>query len=331
MIITTLLALLPALAQDDVYKGLATGDRVEIQFRNGNTLTGALTAPARLQMGPKKRSGRPEGGGAPFYLFIFVEGEGGEGASQMTAVDAWRKRFPEAAVRRIARGQEKEVWDRHQVKVTPSIAFEIPGGNTALFPGFHSEDRLDEALTKFRAGADGDGVDYSKESSLTIDLGLEYPGLDGTMTVPKTEIRGLRKLQNLDEATLRRLQEEKKRVKDEMQKDEARRREEESARVKRAEQDASAAAKAQADADAAKNELKSAVDKADRIQKGMALLKKFPPPTWGPEKAAEIGKKAQLRIPVTPDEREFLENIQLWGEAMRYQQEKEKGGGASNN
>jgi hypothetical protein len=327
--IFAVLALVPAV-QDDAYKGLATGDRVEVTFRNGNTLTGSLTAPPRLQTAPKRRSGRPEAGGAPFYLFVFVEGEGGESASQVAAVEAWRKRFPEAAVRRIPRGQEQALWDRHQVKSIPSLVFEVPGGKAIQFPGFHSEDRLDDALLKFRAGAEGDGIDYSRENSITIDLSLEYPGLDGTMSVPKSEIRNLRKLQNLDEATLKRLTEEKKRVKDEMLKEELQRRQEESGRAQRADAEASAEAKARADAEAAKNELKAAVDKADRIQKGMALLKKFPPPTWGPEKVAEIARKAQLRIPVTPEEREFSENVQLWGEAMRYQQEKEKEKGGNN-
>ena len=32
-----------------------------------------------------------------------------------------------------------------------------------------------------------------------------------------------------------------------------------------------------------------------------------------------------LVVPVTPDEKEFVDGIDLWGEALRHQQEKEKG------
>ena len=35
-------------------------------------------------------------------------------------------------------------------------------------------------------------VDYSKESSLTLDVSVEYPGLNGTLTVSRQEIRSLR-------------------------------------------------------------------------------------------------------------------------------------------
>jgi hypothetical protein len=51
-------------------------------------------------------------------------------------------------------------------------------------------------------------VDYSTATEITIDLSLEYPGLNGTMSIPRREIKEIRKLQNLDAATMKRIQEE---------------------------------------------------------------------------------------------------------------------------
>ena len=48
-------------------------------------------------------------------------------------------------------------------------------------------------------------IDYSEASEVTIDLSLEYPGLNGTMTVAKKEIKEIRKLQNLDPQTMKRI------------------------------------------------------------------------------------------------------------------------------
>ena len=329
------LALLAAPAQDDVYKSLAVGDRVEVTFRNGNTLTGSLSAPPSAQPAAPKR--RPSGsGGPPFFLYAFLEAEGGDTASQMAALEAWRKRHPQAAVRRVAPGQQQELWDRLGVKTMPTLVFEAPAGKPLAFHGFHGEDKLDEALGKFRAGSENEAVDFSKEPAITIDLGLEYPGLDGTMSIPKTEIRNLRKLQNLDEATLKRLIEEKKRVKEEMAKEEASRRAEEQGRVSRAEAEAEAARKTQEEKEASSGTIDSLIKKQERLDKGKLLLKKFPPPEWGEHKIAEIAKKGVNKLPVTPAEREFSENIKLWAEALQYEQEqkgKEKppGTGNSNN
>src|SRR2546422_8440875 len=55
-------------------------------------------------------------------------------------------------------------------------------------------------------------IDYSEASEVTIDLSLEYPGLNGTMTVAKKEIKEIRKLQNLDPQTMKRIEDEVKRI-----------------------------------------------------------------------------------------------------------------------
>ena len=49
-------------------------------------------------------------------------------------------------------------------------------------------------------------VDYASASEITIDVSLEYPGLNGTMTIPKKEIREIRKLGSLDAAAMKKIQ-----------------------------------------------------------------------------------------------------------------------------
>lgn len=327
MMLTLLALLVPGAVQDDVFKPLATGDRLEVTFRNGNTITGNLIPPLPQPGAVKRRSSRADAGGPPYLLYLFVDGQAGESASQVAAVDAWRKRHPEASVRRISRENQKEVWERYEVKSAPSVAFELPGGRVSLFEGFHSEDRLEEALGRFRAGSEGDGIDYSREPGLTLDISLEYPGLDGTMTVPKTEIRALRKLQKLDDATLKRLQDEKRKLRDELAREEASRRDSEKSRVEKDAAEVKESERLKKDKASNENDLKAAMEKANRIGEGIKLLERFPPPTWGKERLADIAKKGSLKLPVTPDERDFNVGYPLWEEALNYQKEqKEKGG-----
>src|SRR5919201_955486 len=107
---------LPLAAQDDdVYKSLAIGDRVQVTFRSGGTISGQLV------INPIGRTVKPPKAGEP----------------------------------------------------------------------------TDEK------------IDYAKENSLTVDLSWEYPGLNGTMTITKKEIKEVKKLQHLDKETLKRLADQK--------------------------------------------------------------------------------------------------------------------------
>jgi hypothetical protein len=327
MMISLLALLAPgAVAQDDVYKSLATGDRVEVMFRNGNTITGTLVPPPQYQR-PKAREPRTAAGGPPYLLFVLVDPESGESATQLAAVESWRKRHPEASVRRVDRSQQPDLWRRYSVETPPALIFEVPGGKGAMFAGFHSEDRLEEALAKFRAGSEGDGIDYGREAMLTLDISLEYPGLDGTMSVFKTEIRDLRKLQKLDDATLKRLQDEKRKAREDLAREEAARREEDRKRSQKFREDADRGAKERADAEAAGSELKARIAEAERISKGLEFLSKFPPPTWGQDRLNEITRKGGLKLQITPQESEFSKNYDLWLEAYKYKQEQDKAKG----
>jgi len=172
--------------------------------------------------------------------------------------------------------------------------------------------------------------DYSTATQITLDVSLEYPGLNGTLTIPKKEIKDIRKLQNMDAATEKRIREEIARIQKQTAADEAARQSSEADRQK-------AAMKAKADREKideasadAKNKGQAAVKDLEDIQKGMELLKRFPPDKFGPQTAKEVADKSLLKIPVTPDEREFLDpDVQrLWNKALEYQksQEKEKKG-----
>jgi hypothetical protein len=223
-----LLPLLAASAQDDFWKGLSLGDRVQVTFRSGNSLTGTLT---------------------------FVSAD------------------PKAKV---------------------------------------------------------DALDYAKETAVSLDLSWEYPGLNGTMTIPKREIKEIRKLEKLDAAALKALQEQKKKIEKDLELQNRKNREESDRREK----EALEAAKQVAEREAMKAKLSGqagdVTQKLERMKKGLELLAKFPPPAWGKEKLSEIARKAQLKIPVSQQENEFVQNYDFWVEARNAQEEgkkKPEGGG----
>jgi hypothetical protein len=168
--------------------------------------------------------------------------------------------------------------------------------------------------------------DYSLATEITLDVSLEYPGLNGTLTIPKKEIKEIRKLQNLDPATEKRIKEEIARIQKQTAADEASRQASESDRdknSKKSREDAEKIDKTSADA---KNKGQAAVKDFEEIQKGLDLLKRFPPDKFGPQTAKEVADKAFLKIPVTPDEREFLdpEVQRLWNKALDYQKSQDK-------
>jgi hypothetical protein len=172
--------------------------------------------------------------------------------------------------------------------------------------------------------------DYSTATQITLDVSLEYPGLNGTLTIPKKEIKDIRKLQSMDAATEKRIREEIARIQKQTAADEASRQSFEAERQKAAMKAKAAEEKAsQASADA-KNKGQAAVKDLEDLQKGLDLLKRFPPDKFGPQTAKEVADKSLLKIPVTPDEREFLdpETQRLWNKARDYQnsQDKEKKG-----
>lgn len=157
-----------------------------------------------------------------------------------------------------------------------------------------------------------DKIDYTKINELVIDVSWEYPGLNGTITVRKHEIRELRALQKLDPTTQKRLREEKERVmaalaEREANRDEGERKKNEMGlRARKAARDAAAAAKSVG------TESEEIQRQADRLTEGLAIYARFPPPEWGPEKLQVILAKNIRRVPLSLEERQFMEKIQLW-------------------
>jgi len=132
-------------------------------------------------------------------------------------------------------------------------------------------------------------IDYSKESSLVLDVTWEYPGLNGTMTVLRKEVKGLRKLRVMDEKTRRNMIEMKKKLAAD--------------NAKGAEPKADPApieAKVESKPEAPKTDdekLKAqlqAKKDAEEGKKAMDFYAKFPSPYWGPERhLMDVQKKAR--------------------------------------
>lgn len=149
-----------------------------------------------------------------------------------------------------------------------------------------------------------ESVDFTKEKSLTIDVSVEYPGLNGTMTVRKDEIRALRILGELSERDRKNLEEQKRLLEEE------RKRAEEKPAPKPpppAEKPATGEKPKEKDP-AAEAEKKRQED----LRKGEALYLKFPPPAWGPDRNTAIRIRKMSGIVIPPIELEFHEGFDLW-------------------
>jgi hypothetical protein len=172
-------------------------------------------------------------------------------------------------------------------------------------------------------------VDYSQADEITLDVSLEYPGLNGTISIPRKEIKEVRKLQNLDPVTMKRIQDEIARIKQQAAADDQARRAAELERDKEAKKKREDAEKIDKSASDLKNKGQAAVKDLEDLQKGLDLLKKFPPGQYGPDTAKQVADKALRKQPVTPAETEFLdpETQRLWMKAFEWQkqQEAEKG------
>jgi hypothetical protein len=130
-------------------------------------------------------------------------------------------------------------------------------------------------------------IDYSKESTLILDVTWEYPGLNGTMSIPKRDILSLRRLRVMDEKTRQRLIEMKQRI----AADRAKSAEPRVEPVKPAAEPKPNAPKANADAKTLED---TAIKEAEELKKAIDFYAKFPSPYWGPERhTMDVQKKAR--------------------------------------
>jgi hypothetical protein len=144
-------------------------------------------------------------------------------------------------------------------------------------------------------------VNYARESALILDVTWEYPGLNGTLSVPKKEIRSVRKLRVLDAETIKKLEDVKKQLAAENAKAVAPKSPEPAAP-----KDPLATPKPEAPADDA------AKKAAEELQKAREFYAKYPAPDWSPERRNAIRLKMFRGQAPTPAEREFEAGFSLW-------------------
>jgi hypothetical protein len=327
-----------ALAQDeDVYKSLALGDRVQVTFRNGNTLTGNLADPTKDEIKASNAAGAPRGKGAPagkapapkaavkgpskpddaISLYYFRSDKDAVCKTQDAALAEWTKKNP--AVKVEIQSSGSELWTKYGVTTVPTLVFEAKASrSTESLQGLQTAEALDSALMKVREkmAAAVPTIDYSRETHITIDLSWEYPGLNGTMTIPKDQIKVLRKLQNLDSNLLERVKQEKAKLKAELEAQDADRRAIADRRAASAAAEAETSEKDQATKTEAATEGDAAIRKLDDLKRGLELLQKFPPDQWGPEKLKELKDKAIRKQIPTAEELEFQEGYPYWKAAL---------------
>jgi hypothetical protein len=165
-------------------------------------------------------------------------------------------------------------------------------------------------------------TDYSTVTELTVDVSLEYPGLNGTMTIPKKEIKEVRKIQSMDAATMKRVREELQKIQQQAASEEAARKSAEAERDKLA-IEARKKAEKEAEANQAdKDKGAAALKDYNDLMEGKKLLERFPPEKWK-NALKEIGDKNIRKQPLTLEEREFLtEEVQtLWNKAIAAQKD----------
>jgi hypothetical protein len=322
------LAILPFLAlaagaQDDIYQTLGVGDRLQVTFRSGGSLIGTLVPPptaGTAALMRKRTAVDVQAPATPFGVLLFWRKTDASAGAQQAVLEAWLKQHPEGQLTRFDADDKASpaMLKQYSVAATPSIVLQdAASGVSQTHLGLQSLERLEAGLGRLRSKVADAKVDYSKEAFLTLDVSLEYPGLNGTMSLARKDIRDVRKLQKLDEATRRRLEEEQKKIREGQAADETARREFEARRTADGKKELENAEKAAAEADAKADEAKALEDKAAKIKSGDDLLKQFPPDQWNDERKQVILNKSQAKLPISPEERAFLDKQAEWSEAVK--------------
>ena len=164
-------------------------------------------------------------------------------------------------------------------------------------------------------------IDFTQVKSLTLDISLEYVNLNGSILIPKTDIKSIRVLEHLDETAIKRLELEKEKNRLEIE----RLNREHDARMKGIETDEEKA-KAEAEKEASAEAEKESIDEAAaKLKTAVDAYNKFPESEgWGPEKSVEISNKVKQLQQVTPQEQEFLQNYASWITGKQYSDSKKK-------
>ncbi|MBI3854138.1 MAG: hypothetical protein HY293_00440 [Planctomycetes bacterium] len=138
--------------------------------------------------------------------------------------------------------------------------------------------------------------DAAKETALTLDLTWEYTGLNGTLSVPRSDLKSVRKLRVLDDATIRGLEAVKKQIALEN-----------AAPVRPA-----PAAPSTEPAKPAPAPDDKAAKEAEELKKALEMFKKYPSPEWSPERRNAIRLKRYRGQVPTSAESDFEQGFDLW-------------------
>jgi hypothetical protein len=140
-------------------------------------------------------------------------------------------------------------------------------------------------------------VDYAKESTLIMDVSLEYPGLSGTMTVPKGDIKSIRKLRiKIEPRPICDLRPSPKPAEEPPK----------PAAPKPLTPPPAPEPRPEAPADDA------AKKAAEELRKAREFYARYPAPDWSPERRNAIRLKTFRGQLPTPAEREFEAGFSLW-------------------
>jgi hypothetical protein len=142
-----------------------------------------------------------------------------------------------------------------------------------------------------------ESVDYAKESALILDVSLEYPGLSGTMTVPKRDVQSIRRL---------RIKIEPRPICDRPPTPKPSEEPSKPAAPKPVTSSPTPEPAPEAPADDA------AVKAAEELKKAKEFYAKYPAPDWSPERRNAIRLKTYRGQRPTPAEREFEAGYSLW-------------------
>jgi hypothetical protein len=164
-------------------------------------------------------------------------------------------------------------------------------------------------------------TEVSKMQVITLDIRYEYPEMTGHVGVERIHVKTARKLALLTDKDI---QERDKARKDALKRmeteDNARR-----ARIAAREIEIEKERKAADDKEKAEKLKGLGADleaKAEMLKKGAELHARFPESAgWGQEKMKAIGLKPITHVPLSADEREFLDNYDTWTKYKAYLEE----------
>jgi hypothetical protein len=168
---------------------------------------------------------------------------------------------------------------------------------------FHSGNTISGTVVAPPGKTKDEAVNLATQSSITLDVSMEYPGLNGTMTVLKKEIQKITLLHQLDDKTRKSIEQMKKELAQ--------------GNATKPPPKAETPSPVPPVAEPPKADPKPEEAKPEDDQKAKDLFAKFPPPAWGPDRLNAIRVKRQRGVVPSLDEQEFEKNFALWDKARQ--------------